>query len=201
MKIICVPLDGVEYSAVAGYARLLPKKRQEKIERFKYESDKLRSLAAGLLIRRAVGDAELIENEHGKPYAEGNVFFSVSHSASYAAIAVDSEEIGLDIEKLPDKDYMKIAERFYHPEELGFVKGSADSARAFTRVWTRKEAYLKQSGVGISQELRGFDTTSGEISDRIVSVDFGEYVISACSNRNITEKDAEISILELKELL
>lgn len=202
MKVNVVSLDTIEYSAVREYARLLSQERQEKIDRYRFESDKLLSLAAGLLIRDATGDSRLTLNEHGKPCAaDGSVHFSVSHSGKCAAIAVDSAEVGLDVEKLPDRDFLPIARRFYHPEELRFVEQAEDQARAFTRIWTRKEAYLKQLGIGIATDLKAFDTTSGELSERIVSIDLEGYVISVCAAGPISEKNIDISKIELKDLL
>ena len=148
-----VMLNGVKYADVSGYARDLPPKRREKIERLRFEKDKLLSLTAGMLIRNRIGNTPLSENEHGKPYADGGQFFSVSHSGECVVIAVDDREIGIDVERLPDRDYLQIAERFYHPNELAYVRRAEDSARAFTYVWTRKEAYLKQIGIGIATDL------------------------------------------------
>ena len=202
MQIIYTLLDTTEYSAVERYASLLPPGRQAKIARYRFDNDKLLSLAAGLLIRHAVGDADMTLNEHGKPYLPGSdMHFSVSHSGACAAIAVDSAEVGLDVEKLPDRDYMKIARRFYHPNELAYVEAAADPARAFTRVWTRKEAYLKQIGTGIASDLTAFDTVSGELSERIHSFDLDGYVISICTNNIIPIENIDISATELKDLI
>ena len=195
-----VMLNGVKYADVSGYARDLPPKRREKIERLRFEKDKLLSLTAGMLIRNRIGNTPLSENEHGKPYADGGQFFSVSHSGECVVIAVDDREIGIDVERLPDRDYLQIAERFYHPNELAYVRRAEDSARAFTYVWTRKEAYLKQIGIGIATDLKAFDTVSGELSERVASVDLEGYVISVCVEDSERLKDVYISELELKEV-
>lgn len=201
MKISYIILSEIEYARIAPYIELLPTERREKIERLRFEKDRLLSAAAGLLIRSEVGNVPLAAGEHGKPYAVGSdKFFSVSHSGDIAAIAVDDREIGLDVEKFPDKDFLKIAERFYHPNELEYVKNAADRRRAFARIWTRKEAYLKQTGIGIATELRAFDTTSGELGRRIASFEIEGYAISACTENEI-ETDAYISEIELKTLL
>lgn len=201
MKILYTCLDAIEYAAVERYAALLPDYRREKIDRLRFDSDKLLSLAAGLLIRRTVGDAPIILNEHGKPYVRGGgVYYSVSHSGCRAAIAVDSAEVGLDVEKLPDRDYMKIARRFYHPNELSCIQNADDPARAFTRIWTRKEAYLKQIGIGIATDLSALDTTGGEPGDRIRSFDLDGYVMSVCTAHETAEDHIQISNIELKDL-
>ena len=153
-----------------------------------------------MLIRNRIGNTPLSENEHGKPYADGGQFFSVSHSGECVVIAVDDREIGIDVERLPDRDYLQIAERFYHPNELAYVRRAEDSARAFTYVWTRKEAYLKQIGIGIATDLKAFDTVSGELSERVASVDLEGYVISVCVEDSERLQDVYISELELKEV-
>ena len=100
MKIEYVVLDEkLKIEELSGYIALLPHERQEKIARYRFEKDKLLSLAAGLLIRRAIGESEIALGEHGKPYAQNGVYFSVSHSGRVAAIAVDDIELGLDVEE------------------------------------------------------------------------------------------------------
>ena len=200
LKVSYILLGQVNYHDVQRYAEGLPPERREKIERLRFDRDKLLSLAAGLLIRTEIGDAPLITNEHGKLYAVGSErFFSVSHSGDCAAIAVDDSEVGVDIEKLPDKDFLKLAERFYHPNELLYVQSAADQRRAFTEIWTRKEAYLKQIGIGIATDLTSFDTTTGDLAERILSRDIGGYVLSVCTEKPLSET-IYISELELKEL-
>lgn len=201
MRIEYVMTDGVAYEDVRRYAALLPKERQEKIDRLRFDRDKLLSLVAGLLIRKWIGDVPLTLNAHGKPYAIGSgIFFSVSHSGDCVVIAVDEKEIGADVEKLPDKEYLKIAERFYAPGELRYVLDAEDRERAFSRIWTRKEAYLKQLGTGIASDLRAFDTTSKELSRRLISYDIEGYALSVCTADEIVYKADHISKLELKEL-
>ena len=200
LKVSYILLGQINYRDVRQYAELLPPERREKIDRLRFDRDKLLSLSAGLLIRREIGDTPMILNEHGKPYAVGSEkFFSVSHSGDCVAIAVDDREVGVDVEKLPDKEYLKIARRFYHPNELSYVENADDPARAFTRVWTRKEAYLKQIGTGIATDLTAFDTTSGILAERILSHDIEGYVLSVCTEEPLSET-IYISELELKEV-
>ena len=201
MRIEYVLTDGVAYADVCRYAALLPIERQEKIDRLRFDRDKLLSLIAGLLIQKTIGDVPLTINEHGKPYAVGSgQYFSVSHSGDCVVIAVDDKEIGADVEKLPDKEYLKIAERFYAPGERQYVWDAEDRDRAFARIWTRKEAYLKQLGTGIASDLRAFDTTSKELSRRLISYDIEGYAISVCTEDKIDPKTDYISKLELNEL-
>lgn len=202
MEICCVILDDeIQYENLRQYESLLPTERQEKIARYRFEKDKLRSLIAGLLIRRVTGGKPLIFGEHDKPYlADQSCFFSVSHSGDYVVIAVDDAELGADVELLPEENRLKIADRFYHPNERESVHTFDDPSRAFCRIWTRKEAYLKCTGEGISTDLTAFDTLSPPLCDRIATLDLDGCCLSVCSVRAITENDLNISYLELKEL-
>lgn len=202
MKIEYVVLDEkLKIEELSGYIALLPHERQEKIARYRFEKDKLLSLAAGLLIRRAIGESEIVLGEHGKPYAQNGVYFSVSHSGRVAAIAVDDTELGLDVEELPAPDRLKIADRFYHPAERAYVKEAEDRRRAFSEIWTRKEAYLKMTGEGISTDLTAFDTLAQPLKGQTVTLPLDGYCLSVCSAEPIGDKKIDISELELKELI
>ena len=203
MEIIYVVLDDtMQFDNFSRYVRLLPPERREKISRYRFDKDKLRSLAAGLLIRRVTGGGELIYGEHEKPYlADEALFFSVSHSGDIVAIASDTAEVGCDVEVIPAEKRLKIADRFYHPNEREYVYSSDDKTRAFCRIWTRKEAYLKMTGEGISSDFTAFDTTSEPLTSQIYTKDMGEYSLSVCSAEPIAEENIHISKSELKSLV
>ena len=202
MKIEYVVLDeNLKLEELKDSVALLPPDRQNKIVRYRFEKDKLLSLAAGLLIRRAIGESPIFFGEHDKPYVESDVFFSVSHSGRVAVIATDDAEVGLDIEQLPDESRLKIADRFYHPRERAYVKGSQDPCRAFCEIWTRKEAVLKMTGEGISTDLTAFDTTALPLSAQLYTSALDGYCLSVCSAEPIGDNPIDISILELKDLL
>lgn len=194
--------EKLQYNTVSEYSELLPEYRREKTARFRFDKDKLRSLIAGLMIRRSIGDTPVVFGDHGKPYAADNSrYFSVSHSGDLVAVAVDTAEVGMDAEELPDDNRLRIADRFYHANERGYVHAAEDQPRAFCRVWTRKEAYLKYTGEGISADLTAFDTMSEPLSGRIRTFDLGGYCLSVCSGRPISAEDIYISQIELKDLV
>ena len=193
--------ERLQFSEAERFCARLPMERREKIARFRFERDKLRSLIAGLLIDRFAG-CELTYGRNNKPYlARGGVFFSVSHSGDIVAIAIDSAEVGCDVERIPTDNRLKIADRFFHPNERGYVNASADKNRAFCRVWTRKEAYLKMTGEGIAADLTAFDTTSAPLSEQLFSAELDGYFLSVCSEKPISADDVHISEIEIKELL
>jgi 4'-phosphopantetheinyl transferase len=101
----------------------------------------------------------------GKPALADNsrIHFNLSHSGEMAVIALTYDcAIGVDIEQLrPMTDMQEIAERFFCPEEAAEILSVPAPGReeAFFRCWTRKEAYIKAVGVGLSVPLESFRVT------------------------------------------
>lgn len=106
------------------------------------------------------------EGSHGKPELDGaagqmGIRFNVSNSGDLALYAVTvRRELGVDLEQLkPMPDGMDIASRFFSAPENEVFAALADDVRdlAFFRCWTRKEAYIKAVGEGLSMPLDRFD--------------------------------------------
>ena len=112
-------------------------------------------------------------NSYGKPAliqetgVEG-FCFNLSHSHGMALYAMTrGREIGIDIERFrSDVEAEKLAERFFSPREAAVLRALPEHLRAegFFNCWTRKEAYIKAEGKGMSIPLRAFDVslTPGE---------------------------------------
>ncbi|MBB4637661.1 4'-phosphopantetheinyl transferase family protein [Longimicrobium terrae] len=103
---------------------------------------------------------------HGKPMldgADGRLRFNVSNAGDMALYAVTLErEIGVDLEALkPMPDGIDIAKRFFSaPEnEIFAALPETDRELAFFQCWTRKEAYIKAVGEGLSMPLDRFDVS------------------------------------------
>ena len=89
--------------------------------------------------------------------------FNVSHSADVALIAVTRRgEVGVDVERVrPFANDLGMAERFFSPYETGVLRSLEGERRraAFFHAWTRKEAYLKARGQGLSYGLERVEVT------------------------------------------
>jgi len=145
--------------------------------RFHFEKDRiyftrcrsaLRSLLAGYLAIPAT-EIRFEYLTSGKPQlaAEQNprtLQFNVSHSANMALIAVGSERrLGVDIEKIRSEvDTASLAERFFSLRERAGLQALPDHLRVpgFFACWTRKEAFLKATGDGLSFPLVDFSVTT-----------------------------------------
>ncbi|MGI8990834.1 MAG: 4'-phosphopantetheinyl transferase family protein, partial [Bryobacteraceae bacterium] len=101
----------------------------------------------------------------GKPHlaAPSRIEFNVSHSGELALFAFTLDcELGVDVEQIrPMPDMRAIAAQFFHEEEAAELMTLPASRRehAFFLCWTRKEAYIKAIGDGLSAPLDGFRVT------------------------------------------
>ncbi len=102
----------------------------------------------------------------GKPYLAdpaSRLHFNVSHSGGMALLAfAEDRELGVDLEQersLSDAD--SIAERYFSLREGAQLRRLPEAERrpAFFRCWTRKEAFIKATGDGLSYPLDAFDVT------------------------------------------
>lgn len=135
--------------------------RQEAVHKCKTESDKYRSLCAGLLLSFALflhcglRECELIYGfgENGQPYLPHypDIQFNISHSGNMALLSIGDKPNGADVEKIR-KVNKKIAKKYFNDEE----KEYAVTDEKFLEIWTLKEAVLKAAGMGIFGNLREF---------------------------------------------
>ncbi len=102
---------------------------------------------------------------YGKPAlaSGGDLEFNLSHSGSLALCALAwKRPVGVDVEAhRDDVETLEIAELFFSEREIETLRELPEAARrhAFFLCWTRKEAYVKARGEGLSVPLGGFDVT------------------------------------------
>lgn len=123
-------------------------------------------LLLGKYLDRAPGDLSFRYTEFGKPLLnESNELrFNVSHTDGVALLAfVMGPELGVDVEKIrPVRDLKDLANRFFSVSErqkLNELESEDELHTAFFRCWTRKEAYIKGKGEGLSIPLHQFDVS------------------------------------------
>jgi 4'-phosphopantetheinyl transferase len=165
-------LDPVGLAKLRG--TLSPDER-ERADRFHFEADRRRCLIARGYLRLLLGKIlELPANglqfeydEFGKPSLvpmQGlPLQFNVSHSGDLILIAITiGRAVGIDVEKIrTDLDLDGVAARFFSSNECKILASLVGRSRyeAFFTCWTRKEAYLKARGVGLSLPLNQFDVS------------------------------------------
>ena len=138
--------------------------RLERIEKSQSTADKLRLMGSGLLINfiktKYFVDSDVATDKHGKPYfVNSDLKFNLSHSGRYVLAAVSDYEIGIDIQK-KKADKHRIAEKNFLQGECAYINAGANDEerhQRFCEVWTLKEAYLKNIGLGLRKPLNSFE--------------------------------------------
>lgn len=171
--------DAAEFAALA---RLLDPAERERAARFVFPCHRARFIAGRGLLRlvlsRYLGpspESLVFEyGNHGKPALRSicappspPLSFNLSHSDDLLVIAVaNGRQVGVDIERVRESDEegldtAEIAERFFSSLERRALAqlAPADRRRGFFSCWTRKEAFIKALGRGLSVPLDAFDVS------------------------------------------
>jgi phosphopantetheinyl transferase len=145
----------------AAAKTLLPQSRQRKIDRYRQKADKLRSLAAGLLLYWILGvakDEDLAYGPQGQPrLARPGPFFSLSHAGEAAALAIGPARLGLDLERdRLNLNLDRLAQKILAPAELA-QRAKWPNPREFTlAAWTLKESLAKAVGEGLGSDCLAY---------------------------------------------
>lgn len=158
-----------------GLKHFLSDDEGSRADRFHFAKDRNHFIAARVLLRTLLGAYLGIDSdklrfayaEKGKPYLEesqrSGINFNLAHSHGRALYAFSNgREVGVDLEFIrADLTDEKIAERFFSPREIETLSTVPAELRkeAFFNCWTRKEAYLKAGGAGLSMPLDEFDVS------------------------------------------
>jgi 4'-phosphopantetheinyl transferase len=186
--------------------------------RFRFQKDCDRFIVARGLLRAILGrylnrvpaQIEFEYNEFGKPSVlevpGGRVVnFNVSHTDELALFAFTRcGKVGVDIETMrTDLIDDRVAEQFFSIREQSDLKslnvGDRERDRAFFNCWTRKEAFVKARGQGLSLALDQFDVSV--LPDQHVSlleIRDGETAASDWSLREILVGDNHVAAIAVE---
>ena len=148
---------------------------RERAARFRFPEDRARFVLGRGLLRKCLGHylhqapetIELAYADRGRPVFphDETVQFSVSHTHDLVAIALTADaRIGIDLECVePRLDLPELAKQIFSEEDLLTFQAlpASEAPAAFFRAWTRKEAYLKACGEGITERLRQISVSFG----------------------------------------
>ncbi len=152
-------------------------------ERFHSDLHRARYIVGRATLRRVLADRlgcspaaiRLSYGRNGKPVLEGgrgHVEFNLAHSGGEAVIALaDGAAVGVDIElHRPISDVESLARLVFSDVERRKLKLAPDPVSAFLNGWTRKEAYVKALGMGLTAPLREITVS---LSDRAALLSTG----------------------------
>lgn len=162
---------------------LLSSDEQIKADRYRFENLRRRYVIGrttlrnllGVYLNRAPEALHFAYNDYGKPSIANDhsgLHFNVSHSGEIMLVAfVLNGKIGIDIEAIQqDIDYMGIGQRWFSELEHKTLLKLPEHERvgAFFRAWSRKEAYIKALGAGLSYPLNCFSVSMDKTSHALL---------------------------------
>jgi 4'-phosphopantetheinyl transferase len=174
VQVWTLPVAGLDEAAVAPWLAMLDAAERERAARFMFARHRVLFVAAHALMRAALAKIagqppaawRFVVDAHGKPSAwlgdhPARISFNLSHTegmAGIAAIAQPGCALGFDLEPLARKVDLAVADRFFCPQEVAWLEALAEPLRpaGFLRLWTLKEAFIKATGKGLTQNLASF---------------------------------------------
>jgi 4'-phosphopantetheinyl transferase len=175
VEVVSASLDA-EWASSGEWFRCLSEAERARAARFVFERDRRRFIAGRARLRHLLAARlgvapeaiELVYGPQGKPglarrFADSDLRFNLSHCEDVAVYAfAHGREIGVDVEQIRElRDADDVAARFFSRREYEAYRalGPRDRPLGFFNCWTRKEAFIKALGEGLSHPLERFDVS------------------------------------------
>ena len=167
------------------------------------QSNTAREVLHLLLEKANIPPTDIKNDANGRPYLANNplVDFNISHTQTHAfcllCTATDTlrqPRVGLDAESLNTprsaSKYLALAKRFFAPNEQLLLLGATDIKRTFLEIFTKKEAFAKFTGEGLSKNLQSLDTASKGFEAKhgicFYTSIIAEHVVTVCAPEETT---------------
>ena len=153
--------------------RWLASSEIERANRFRRATSRNQHVIGRGMAKRLLGGGRVSPEEiqfqvedHGKPYVSSpNALqqpFNIAHTEGLVLCSVAEsrhELVGVDVERLDRRTDPELAERYFSKPEveyLSVINNKLDRQRAFLRIWTLKESFIKAIGTGLQTPLADF---------------------------------------------
>ena len=192
-EIFIIDVNRISRTEIDAAYFSMSEERRKKCDGFRFQADKDLCIVSDMLLRRVLSEKlgipserlELDVSENGKPYLKNDsCYFNVSHSGDVVAVAVNRvSPVGIDVEKVKPLA-ARIAKRVFSDSDVRFVFGAdiipdgnaddPDTLIRFFKVWTYKEAFVKMTGEGISDNIKNYSYDEKRCFSQLVD----DYVIT-----------------------
>jgi 4'-phosphopantetheinyl transferase len=162
----------LEPDSVKPAGSFLSADESKRAARFHFPADRDHYIAAHTRLRDiltryihcSADELAFSTNPHGKPWLRSRELeFNLSHSGDFALVAVaGNRRVGIDLERIrPGISAHVIARQYFSKAEVEELENLQMDQReaAFFTCWTRKEAFIKARGLGLSLPLESFDVS------------------------------------------
>ncbi len=181
---------------------IMPKERIIKYNKLQKKEDKLNCLLGYYLLFYSLKKNKIIKNPPSFRYSKNNkpsfnftnkIFFNISHTRNLVAVAISKESVGVDVENIKNYKSKTINRIYCNEEYLKFLK-STNKEKFFFEVWTKKEAFCKQRGISIFNNVSKINTLNLK---NVKTFFFENTAISVSYNKNFKLKTFIVDIADL----
>ncbi len=155
-------LKDITEGQLAEEIRQLPRWRREQALSFRFHIDRVQCVYAYLLLKRLLheeynltGNPTFAYTACGKPMLKDypDIHFNLSHCKQGVMCVVSDNPVGCDIEQVMEDVDDALLKHCCNAQEIAQITASPRPALAFTQLWTMKEAVLKFTGEGLTDDL------------------------------------------------
>ena len=148
--------------------------------------------------------SNFLANNRGKPYIAGSelIKFNISHTRDIVSVAISEQSIGIDVEtslSTTDKQIIQLIDFCFSEKEKLYINfGEKGYVHRFYEVWTRREAYFKCLGCGLS-----IKNNKKNISEDFYfsGVRYKNYTVNVCSDQAMNVEFHLIDVQTMQEML
>lgn len=184
--------------------------RKERISYYYFDNDKKLSLYSALLTKMMlskligvqVSQLHFGRQELKKPIllSHPSVHFNFSHTRDCVFLGISDCPLGVDVEKMSNAPF-EIMDLIFHPSEIKYILESPLEERNlhFYKIWTRKESFVKESGEGLSYELKQLnvmDTPNSLFFSSCVADGYMASIYSKKSKKMLRPKKVDVAEIE-----
>ena len=175
---------------------LLPSIERERMLKYIHPEDSLRYATGRIMIRALAarnggnGNVDILSGEYGKPYyaSEYLPHFNLSHSGNLVVLSFGDIPSGIDVEQIKDINWQEIM-TFFGEKEQTVLRSSERPLEDFYRIWTIREAFSKEEGLGLSVYEKNtvdfdYETETVRYSGRVYrfrTIPLSGYMLSVCA--------------------
>lgn len=157
----------VSMKEISEFLNIISDERRKKISKFYFVKDKVHSLFAEIILRYALWEQyslsspyiEFEKAEYGKPNLANHkdIHFNIAHSGNWVLCGIGNTPLGIDVEQIREVK-LSLLESIYTKEENDFIftQSPENRQKAFYMIWTLKESYVKNVGMGLNIPLNSF---------------------------------------------
>ena len=163
---------------ILNFRKFLSEEEKTKADRFHFEKDQTRYIISHGILNQLIAnylnikltDLSFEKNKKQKPFITGypHLQFNLTYSLDYILIAFrfcpqnqlehSNMQIGVDVEDVTRSiDIELIIKDYFTFEEQNEILSAPSPASVFFKLWTRKEALVKATGTGLTNQLKTYN--------------------------------------------